>query len=387
MTCRRSAGFTLIELLVVIAIIAILIGLLLPAVQKVREAASRLKCQNNLKQYGLASHGFVADRGFFPPGGVSNPTGQAARRLGLTGDPDPSTPGAFRSGPALSAATLLLPYMEQDPIYRRMDLNRPWWDQANVEAVAFDLPYATCPSGYGSESGREFYWQNQSYQTYSHSTGVQYTGYGRYGYTSGPNAATSYSPYAPFAGRTGELGSTDYFPVSEPEYLSMRNNWWPTTPGVRPAGLPSSWPYNSSVTEATLAPNRAVPPEHVTDGTSNSVLFVESSSRRSVRCYGRDCRGGAGMLVWSSSWAIQFGAFKPYSFNFGIDHDSTDKGAQTGSCMVNCSNNYGIYSFHTGGANVLLADGSVRFIDDTITPIYMAAFITRAMGEAYSHGD
>src|SRR5262249_53250389 len=135
LTMRRRPAFTLIELLVVIAIIAVLIGLLLPAVQKVREAANRMSCQNNLKQLGLAVHNYESSYGVLPPAYRAQQIGGAPQYYALWG-----------------TLPLLPPFLEQTAFYNAIDLTQtmyqlppPYYINSQTAVTTF-VPIFMCPS-------------------------------------------------------------------------------------------------------------------------------------------------------------------------------------------------------------------------------------------------
>ena len=123
----RNRGFTLIELLVVIAIIAILIALLLPAVQQAREGARRTQCRNNLKQIGLAIHNYESTFSCFPPGGIE--------------DSNPGTSGIGAGG-----FTLILPYIDQSNSYNLYNFNENYSTPYNQAVLNQQVTSLLCPS-------------------------------------------------------------------------------------------------------------------------------------------------------------------------------------------------------------------------------------------------
>src|SRR5262245_41195872 len=141
-------AFTLIELLVVIAIIGVVMGLLLPAVQKVRESASRLECQNNLKQIGLALHSYESVNQRFPPAYVTANPYVDGTTYGISyGDSNRNGPPGWAWG------TLILPYIEQTNLYQSLRLDLPCWAPENADFVKNKVATFLCPAVTGGSDG------------------------------------------------------------------------------------------------------------------------------------------------------------------------------------------------------------------------------------------
>jgi len=308
---NRSA-FTLIELLVVIAIIAILIGLLLPAVQKVREAAARMKCTNNLKQMALALHNYESANGVFPNMSYSD---------------------------WQSWMTMILPYIEQGNLY-------------NVDPMWMSR-YTTPPANYSSTT----YHQQaktvvQTYVCPSDPRAPYILGGSELGYGA--------SDYVAITGLT--LGGGANFPVF---------SGTAGTEGI----IQGAW-FTSGAKSPTVTMLG------ITDGTSNTIMLADRPWQGTIGSwegyeYWDTGIGVTGTEMWISatdggSW-VNYGSSGgsgcPYPALFGPS-----------SATNNCTyNNLG--SFHTGGANFAFGDGSVHFINYSISYSTLQALSTRAMGE------
>jgi prepilin-type N-terminal cleavage/methylation domain-containing protein len=307
---KQRSGFTLIELLVVIAIIAILIGLLLPAVQKVREAAARSTCQNNMKQIGLAAHNYESANGIFPPGV-------------LGGD----VTSGFFGGQSTGTMFFILPYMEQENLYKMFTgkygvtdqfafttTSRNWWSQNPDYSLSFTkIKTYMCPSDPVTSALQTA--NGAIIMMMANPT------------TPGTNSYT----YGWFTGgNTLDIGKTNYAPIAG----AMGDNVSTASPSDGPGVSLQKYRgifYNRSKTSIVA----------ITDGTSNTMAFGESLGRT----IGADGNASPD-FVYSWMGGINIPA------KWGI------AGGGGTSALVPLS----MSSKHTGIVNITFADGSIRTV-------------------------
>jgi prepilin-type N-terminal cleavage/methylation domain-containing protein/prepilin-type processing-associated H-X9-DG protein len=321
-------AFTLIELLVVIAIIAVLIGLLLPAVQKIREAANRMKCSNNLKQFGLACHSYHDVNGAWPPGSLEIPNATYSW-----------------NGDKGSWLVLTLPYMEQDNLYKTF----PNPGQANYNSVKnspmggplagrLKLPYGRCPSD-------------------------------------------EYDANAPVCNYVGSMGPQCHGAPSDCNYCPFEKYCDPSNNGLGNWGYAKSAAFGDGATADQLrgmffrTAKSTLRINDVSDGLSNTLMIGETAiaensyiQRAGDFAYvgGNWAFGNGGNNIASTLVPINY-KLNPGTFCYLDDSNKTPnpKGDPARS-IDNWCLEFAFKSRHSGGANFVFADGSVHFVSDSI---------------------
>lgn len=324
---RRRPAFTIIELLVVISVIAILIALLVPAVQQAREAARRMQCRNNLKQLGLALHNYQSAHDVFPPSEL-NADGDSGCEPGEISIEDNSSSCTDYQ----SWTSLCLPFLGQSVLADSYDYNSPWSALVNRRVVSVQLPVFQCPSTpYGNRTDRY------------HVVGAAASDYGS-------------------VNRVAKRVYSDVFGVQVPSQAAR---------------------------QGALAEYKVNRPADITDGLSNSLMVAECAGRPEVLVLGRRMSdrqfsqyrddevvrvNGRLMAEAGIGWADPDTGFHVK----GVQEDGV---TVYGAVFINGINAGETYSFHSGGAQTLLADGSVQFLSARIDGWVYISLCTRAGGE------
>jgi prepilin-type N-terminal cleavage/methylation domain-containing protein/prepilin-type processing-associated H-X9-DG protein len=368
----RRPAFTLIELLVVIAIIAILIGLLLPAVQKVREAAARVKCQNNLKQLCLAAHNYESSNGTLPPQvGTAIFNGQV---------------GMNDASPQAS----VLAYVEQAAKYQQFNFNYSTWSDGplhdaqfnplpgapssaniNLAARSQDIPIYLCPS----DPSDKFRGADPADPSHNNSATPAE---GRLNYfASMGTTASGLFGFPPAPVRTGGVFALTSTPTFSTKIKGMPivgiQDGTSNTAMFAEVMRTTDWPHTSGVrTNTTIC-------------TSDAVISGSDSDGRAV---GPCAPGGPG---WSFSIAydgLQFDrALQGMTFYSHTLPPNWNRLTNSATQQYNCSDNaaerihLAASSYHNGGVNVGMGDGSVRFVTDSVDFATWQALGTVAGGE------
>ncbi len=348
----KRRGFTLIELLVVIAIIAVLIALLLPAVQAAREAARRAQCVNNLKQLGLALHNYHQAIGSFPMGMSANANG------------GPGTSGPDKNGwDGWSAQSMMLPYLEQTAIYNAINFSlavrtgagggSPYVD--NSTASTAKIASFLCPSdGRAGQSNINSYYGSMGTTTavYSDtSTGIfpfRYRSYSIADVSDGTSNTIAFAESVVGSAQKGE----DFNDGSD---------------SVNGVSLADSMHQYDAVNAANIA------------GT-NAALQTCTTSFQAPG-------GGSEFNNRGYAWAV--GSTAATLFNTIVTPNSRQNAwgscrSGCGGCGVEGSEFANATSRHPGGVNVAMADGSVKFIKNTVNANAWWALGTKAGGEVLS---
>ena len=339
---RKREGFTLIELLVVIAIIAVLIGLLLPAVQKVREAAARAQCQNNLKQMGIALHAHHDALGRLPPGGAND---QA---------PDFGTQAGSPNNWGSSWMVYILPYIEQDNLYKQWDFsnNSGYANPTdNPAAAKVDIKTYSCPS------------------------------------SPLPHFGAANQPDALIGNYVGVSGAFDQILIPL-GFTETRFNNLPCAGQVSGGGA--------------MIPNGMLNLANIRDGTSSTMAISEQSNY--ITDNNKVKQDWRSTQPWGWYLGVKDPGIPPNFTNGGQDNrqpglttirypinntpaggwlnDVPNTGVGIGQTFTWCNGgaNVPLNSTHSGGVNVLFCDGSTRFLASNTSLQVLAQLATRDDG-------